>query len=108
MNLNYIFIKQALRQKIADNLCGSCIGCLLDIDDDHSCELNCQNLISQFELSFNIEKSARLEVFRLKLIFDLLSELEEDRREVRRQFKNYKKANPVFISEKENFVPIKG
>ena len=62
MNIDYVFIKHTLRQKISENLCGSCIGCLLDSEEDHSCELNCLNLISQFDFCFNSEKSARLEV----------------------------------------------
>ena len=107
MNIDYVFIKHTLRQKISENLCGSCIGCLLEREEDHSCELNCLNLISQFDFCFNSEKSARLEVLRLKLLFDLLSELEEDRREVRRHFKHYKRANQEFSSNKENFAPVK-
>ena len=106
MSERYYLLKETVRQKISDNLCGSCIGCLLNIEEDHSCELNCWNLISQFAFCFNTEKSARIEVFRLRLLFDLLSECVGNRQEVRRHFKNYKRANPEFISNKENYAPV--
>ena len=79
---------------------GSCVGCLLEISEDHTCTVNSQNIISHFDDCYNAK-----EHLRLRVLVDILRDLESVAR-VKRHIRRYIRLRPHIKSNLENYFPL--
>ena len=79
---------------------GSCVGCLLEIAEDHTCIVNPKNIISHFDDCY-IAK----EHLRLRVLVDILRDLESVAR-VKRHIRRYIRFRPHIKSNLENYSPL--
>ena len=109
MLIIYEELLESVRQRIFDSLTGSCISCLLELDDseEHSCEPNCLNILCHFPLCFNRIGCIKTEKYRFKVLGALLTVWTGDRRLTRHHLNSYMRTNRhIFRDHKENYIPF--
>ena len=106
MNIFFHRYKNTVRRRITENVSGTCVGCLLEIAEEHTCSVDFVVILQVFDSVFNRRNSARVEVFRLRLLEALLDECVEDRNVVRELVVGYQESRPELNVDKENLPPI--
>ena len=98
-------VTRKVLDRLVFDISGSCVGCLLEISEDHTCTLNSQNIISHFDDCYNASSSSSNEHLRLRVLVDILRDLESEAR-VKRHIRRYIRFHPHIKSNLENYFPL--
>lgn len=93
-------VTRKVLDRLVFDISGSCVGCLLEISEDHTCTVNSQNIISHFDDCYNAK-----EHLRLRVLVDILRDLESVAR-VKRHIRRYIRFRPHIKSNLENYFPL--
>ena len=92
-------VTRKVLDRLVFEISGSCVGCLLEIAEDHTCIVNPQNIISHFDDCY-IAK----EHLRLRVLVEILRVFESVAR-VKRHIRRYIRFRPHIKSNLENYFP---